>query len=138
MKNLEIKNTQSITEFGVPAKQPVLFFTPVDEEGNVITGGGGSGPTTPAKAPALTAGTERTGTSTGAAQQVAAANANRRALLIQNTSDTEMRVSLNGAASATKGYIIDPKGAFNVPTSGAVSLFCAATGKTFEATETSV
>ena len=138
MPNIESNLTQSTEAGGLPAAKLVPVVIAVNMDGTPISGGGGSGPTTPVKAPALTGGTERSGTSTGAAQQLAAANANRRSLLVQNTSDTDMRVSLNGAASATKGYLLKPEGSFNVPTSGAVSLFCTETGKTFEATETSV
>ena len=86
----------------------------------------------------LPAGTDRSGSITtgGAAQNVAAANAARRGLDFQNTSDTEMRVTENGtAATATTGYLVAGGGRFSARTNRVISVFCATTGKTFAATE---
>lgn len=87
---------------------------------------------------ALPAGTDRSGSVTtgGTAQLIAAVNTNRRGLTFQNTSDTEMRVTENGsAATATTGYLVASGGRISVSTNRAISMFCAATGKTFAATE---
>lgn len=98
----------------------------------------GGEPVTPGATAALPAGTDRSGSITtgGTAQNVAAANTARRGFTLQNTSDTEMRVSESGtAASATTGYQIAPGGRFTASTNRAISVFGATTGKTFAATE---
>lgn len=88
---------------------------------------------------ALPAGTDRSGSINvgGTRQQVAAANANRRGLTFQNTSDTEMRVTENGVnATATTGYQVSAGGRFTASTNRAIDVFCATAGKTYACTET--
>lgn len=89
--------------------------------------------------PVLPAGSGLSGSITtgGVAQTVATANANRRGLTFQNTSDTEMRVTESGAAAtATTGYLVAAGGGmFRASTNRAISVFCATTGKTFAGTE---
>lgn len=87
---------------------------------------------------ALPATTDRSGSITlgGTAQNVAAANASRRGLTFQNTSDTEMRVTENGvAATATTGFIVPTNSTLHIRSNKLISVFCATTGKTFAATE---
>lgn len=88
---------------------------------------------------ALPAGTDRSGTITtaGTAQVLAPANANRRGLTIQNTSDTAMFVSESGTpASATYGYLLDVSSApFKVSTNRVIYIWCGAAGRSFAATE---
>ena len=86
----------------------------------------------------LPAGTDRSGSITvGAAQQtLAAANASRRGLTMQNTSAAEMRVTESGAvATATTGYQIAPGGTFRASTNRLISVYGGTTGQTFAATE---
>lgn len=72
----------------------------------------------------------------GTAQDVAAANTIRRGLHIQNTSDTEMRVTeTNADATATTGFKLLAGERLEIQTNQRVSIFCATTGKTFAATE---
>ena len=79
-------------------------------------------------------------TSGGTAQQLMAANATRRGWYIQNNSDTVMWVSDVGTAAATQpslkllpdAYYEPPAGGVD---NGAISIFCATTGKTFTARE---
>lgn len=81
--------------------------------------------------------TDGSGTSTGASQQVFAANAARKYLLIINNSDTEMWVNSPEAASASQPSIrLVPNGGFFeplLPPNGPVNLFCASAGKSFTA-----
>ena len=86
--------------------------------------------------------TDRSGSITtgGTAQQLMAANATRRGWYIQNNSDTVMWVSDVGTAAATQPSLkLLPDAYYEPPQSGvdngAISLFCATTGKTFTARE---
>lgn len=86
--------------------------------------------------------TDRSGTITtgGTAQQLMAANATRRGWYIQNNSDTVMWVSDVGTAAATQPSLkLLPDAYYEPPQSGvdsgAISLFCATTGKTFTSRE---
>ncbi len=88
----------------------------------------------------LPAGTDRSATITtgGTAQQLAAANASRKSLTVQNISDADMWINEIGGAAAvdTAGSWKVPAGSvFSVSTNRAVSIVAAATGKKFTATE---
>ena len=86
----------------------------------------------------LGAGSDRGGSITtgGTSQVVAAANATRKALLFQNTSDTDMWVNEHGSAAAVgTGWKVGPGVGVPISTNKQVSVFCATTGKTFAATE---
>lgn len=100
----------------------------------VVVVDGGTG----AAGSSLPNGVDRSGSITtgGTAQDVAPANAARQGLTIQNTSDTPMRVTENGAdATSATGYLLAAGAALNVSTNKRVSIFCATTGKSFAATE---
>jgi len=85
---------------------------------------------------ALPAGTDRSGVTVVGAIDVAPANSARMGLTIQNTSDTAMRVTENGAtATATTGYLLPVGGLFKTSTTRRISLYCATADKTFAATE---
>lgn len=84
--------------------------------------------------------TNRSGTITtgNTAQQVAAANANRKGFWFQNVSDTDMWISELGSAVATQPAIKIPAGAmyeFPVVPGTAISVICTASGKAFSARE---
>lgn len=85
----------------------------------------------------LPAGSDRSGTNAANAFDIAAANSSRRLLDFQNTSDTEMRVSEFTAnpASATYGFKVAPNAGFRTTTNQKITGYCAATGKTYQATE---
>lgn len=88
----------------------------------------------------LPAGTDRSGSITagGTAQQLAAANANRKSLTVQNISDADLWINEIGDSAAvdTAGSWKIPAGsAFSVSTNRAVSIISATTGKKFTATE---
>lgn len=88
----------------------------------------------------LPAGTDRSGSITtgGTAQQLAAANAARKSLTIQNISDADLWVNEIGgtAAADTSGSWKVPAGSvFSVSTNRAISIIGATTGKKFTATE---
>lgn len=74
-------------------------------------------------------------TTGGTAQVLAASNANRKGLTLQNTSSSELRVSPWGTASATAGYKVaaDALLVLDAPHCGvgAVSVWGATTGQTF-------
>lgn len=77
-------------------------------------------------------------TAGGTAQSVFAANALRRGLQIQNTSDTGMYIRYDGtsATTITSMYLAPGVGIdFAACPVGAVSIICATTGKTFFASE---
>lgn len=86
-----------------------------------------------------TAYTDRGATITigGTAQQLAAANAVRRYLVVQNDSDEDMRVHPSGTASSTAGALLPPSAVWEPipPPVGAISIFAATTGKRFQAWE---
>lgn len=108
-------------------KATVPAFAMTDAGGNLLTG-----------ATALPAGTDRSGAiaAGGVAQDVSAANASRQGLTFQNTSDTVMRLTENGAdAAAATGYSVAAGASVNVSTNRRISVFCAVAGKTFAATE---
>lgn len=84
--------------------------------------------------------TDKSGTITtgGIAQNAIASNANRKGWVLQNTSDTDMYVSDSGTASASSFLLKTGASARSDSmsvTTGAISLYCATTGKTFAATE---
>ena len=84
----------------------------------------------------LTAGVDRSNTTDAGAKAVAGANASRRGLTLQNTSDTEMRVTENDVvATSSTGYQIAAGGTFKANTTRSISVYCAVAGKTFAATE---
>ncbi len=104
-----------------------------DVNGTVVQG------TVNVRTAVLPDGTDRSGTITTAAtaQQVAPANVTRTALTFQNTSDTAMRLTESGtAATATTGFIVSAGQGVNISTNKSISVYCAAAGKTFSATET--
>lgn len=73
-------------------------------------------------------------TSTGAAQTMVAANASRRLLVIQNTSDTDFWVNEIGTAAVGVGLLLAPGKVlawedFSAPQT-AISVFCGTAGKT--------
>lgn len=76
-------------------------------------------------------------TSGGTAQQLVAANAARRYLLVYNDDDEEMRVNPTGTASATAGLPLVPGAVWEPmpPPVGAISIFGVTTGKRFQAWE---
>lgn len=81
--------------------------------------------------------TTRTITTGGASQAVFAANSNRRYLLIQNQSDTDMYINFGAVAAAgTTSVKIIPGSSYqdnqNPPTT-TVTIVCATTGKAFAA-----
>lgn len=86
--------------------------------------------------------TDRSGTITagGTAQQVMALNTSRYGFCFMNISDTDMYICFTGTATAGAGSLKIPAGALyetmpaGVPV-GAVSVFCATTGKAFTAWE---
>lgn len=88
----------------------------------------------------LPAGTDRSSSITtgGTAQQLAAANAARKSLVVQNISDADLWINEIGgtAAADTAGSWKVPAGsAFAVSTNRAISIIGATTGKKFTATE---
>ncbi len=88
----------------------------------------------------LPAGTDRSGSITagGTAQQLAAANANRKSLTVQNISDADLWINEIGGSAAvdtTGSWKIPAGSAFSVSTNRAVSIIGATTGKKFTATE---
>lgn len=91
-------------------------------------------------APTLAAGTDRSGSiaAAGASQQLAASNASRRGLRIQNISAEALWVNQTGgaaAASTAGSFKIAVDGTFEVTTSQAVSIVGATLGSKFSATE---
>lgn len=142
MTNLVTTLTQSTDAGGLPAKKTIDYVIAVNADGTPISGGGGGGttPTEPAKAVPLTQGTNRSGTITagGTAQQLAAANNNRRTLNIQNRSDDVLIINEHGAASETAGFELAAKAGISIQSRNAVSVFGATTGQRWAATETSV
>ena len=88
----------------------------------------------------LASGTDRSGaiTAGGTAQQLAAANASRRALTGQNISSGDLWINETGdpAAADTAGsYKIAAGATFEISTSLAVSIIGSTTGQKFTATE---
>lgn len=88
----------------------------------------------------LPAGTDRSGSITtgGTAQQLAAANAARKSLVVQNISDADLWINEIGgtAAADTAGsWKVTAGSAFAVSTNRAISIIGATTGKKFTATE---
>lgn len=87
--------------------------------------------------------TDRSGTITlgGTPQQAMAANSTRSHLFFQNISDTAMYIRWTGTAAASSGSVLIPAngGSYENPShfcpTGALSVFCATTGKSFTATE---
>jgi hypothetical protein len=97
-----------------------------------------TGPITPTKGTL----TDRSGTITagGAAQQVAAANANRQYFLFENVSDQDMWINFGVAAvAANPSFKIVPTGSLVMEssfiTTESISVFAATTGKAFSAKE---
>lgn len=86
--------------------------------------------------PVLPAGTPRTGVTISGVKNVAAANTSRRGLTMQNTSDTEMRVTEDDTdPTATVGYQVAPGGKFTASTNKSIRVYCATAGKGYAATE---
>lgn len=84
----------------------------------------------------LPSGTSRSGVTVAGAKTLAPFNLIRKALTIQNTSDTDMRIREDGGvASATNGFLIVAGDAVEVATNQNISVWCAVAGKTYEATE---
>jgi hypothetical protein len=113
-------------------------YTLVDSNGNVAGGSAGSPTYTQSQSTPLPAGTDRSNTATTTSQALIPANANRRALNIQNVGANNIGVNEFGG-TATIGsagtYTLVPGASMNVRTSNAIS-FVAATGNTpFTATE---
>lgn len=87
--------------------------------------------------------TDKSGTITsgGTAQDVAAANPARQFLVFQNTSDTDMRISVTGTPTATVGILCPANGGgyeWNTPgfiPTSTLKVFCATTGKAFTCNE---
>lgn len=81
------------------------------------------------------------GTTTGVNQLVVAANKQRRGIMIQNISDTDMYISFGVAATAGAGSFLLPKngGMWTSPPHGvpvgALNLICASASKAFTAKE---
>lgn len=78
----------------------------------------------------------RSGTTTGADQTVAAANPERRYLLVQNVSDTAMTIDFDTAAVAGTGILLAASGGIQVWDNnaipvGALHLVCASGSKAF-------
>lgn len=75
----------------------------------------------------------------GTAQTLAAANAARRGLFVQNVSSGDLRVSARGGATGTAGLLLTPGALYEWPAhmtpTGAISVWGAATGQAFEAGE---
>lgn len=140
MANFPMEHTQSTDMNGVPAKTPIQRVIAMNADGTPISGGSGGGSTDPVKLAPLTQGTNRSGTVTagGTAQQLAAANNNRKALVIQNRSDAVLVVNEHGAASETAGFELAPKAGISILSRNAVSVFGSTTGQRWSATETSV
>lgn len=85
--------------------------------------------------------TDRSTTTTGSSQEVAAANKHRLGFLIQNISDTDMYINFGATAAASAGSILlEANGGYwetpphGVPTA-AINLFCSAGAKDFTAKE---
>lgn len=94
----------------------------------------------PVTQPALSAGTDRSGSiaTGGTAQQLAAANAARKGLRIQNISAEVMWVNQTGGTAAAAGagsFKIAVDGTFEITTNQAVSIVAATLGSKFSATE---
>lgn len=92
-------------------------------------------------APALTAGTDRSGTITTAntAQQLAPANTARSSLTGQNVSAGDLWINEIGgtaAVGAAGSYKIVSGAAFSIATNRAISIVGATTGQAWTATET--
>ena len=109
-----------------------------DDDGNPVsigtgTGTGSSAPTT------LPAGTNRGGTITtgGTAQQLAPANTSRRSFNGMNLSTGDLWINEIGgiAVPSQPSYRIAAGGTFSISTNQAVSIYGAATGQAFSATE---
>ena len=85
--------------------------------------------------PPTRTGTSGTITAGGTAQTIAADDPGRRVFIFQNTSDTQMRVCTTGTASAANGIVVasmmDLVLVGVLAPTGAVSVYCATTGKTF-------
>lgn len=87
---------------------------------------------------ALPAGTDRSGTIAigGTGQTLAAANASRKGLTIQNTSNEDLRVREDGStASSTTGYLLPAGASASINTNKLISIWGATTSQSFAATE---
>lgn len=109
---------------------------PIDSKGALIA-------PTPVASPAtsLNVGTNKSGSITvgGTAKVLAALNASRRSLTIQNTSTGDLFINEHGTATADgNSFILEPKASANIQTRNAVSVLGMTTGQTWAATETSV
>lgn len=101
----------------------------MDSAGRLLTSG---------QAVALTTGVDRSGTAGATSTQLAAANAARRGLNIQNTSGGTLginEVAGTAAIGAAGTYTIPAGGSFNVRTTQRVNVVGSAAGLTYTATE---
>jgi len=88
----------------------------------------------------VTEASTKTITTGGTHQQVFASNANRKFLLVQNVSDTDMNLGIGYNPSATTGIFLAKSGSGIVFESGfiptqEIRILCATTGKAFVALE---
>lgn len=104
----------------------------------VITNGASSPISTTTTSSALPTGTDRSGTATTSSAPLAAANAARRGLNIQNIGANNIGVNEFGgtAAIGTAGtYTLVPQATMNVRTAGAVNVIAATGATAYTATE---
>lgn len=121
-------NTQDAT--AQTAGYPTLLIFAQDKDGEAALMGVYAVP------PVLPNGNPLDGVTVAGNKQLVPANASRRGLTFQNTSDTEMRVTENGtAATSTTGYQLAPGGKFTASTNRAINVYCATAGKAYAATE---
>lgn len=107
----------------------------IDAAGRLMVTTSGS---SAAQSAALTAGTDRSGTAGTSSSTLAAANAVRRGLNIQNISANNMGINEFGgtAAIGTAGtYTVAAGASINVRTSNAISVIASAAASAYTATE---
>jgi len=120
--------------------QNAIPFYQVDDDGNAL-GGAASPIQTVASQPALTAGTDRSGTTSataGTATTLAPANPARRGLNIQNISASNIGINEVGgtAAIGTAGtYTVAAGASISIRTNRAISVVGAAASLAYTATE---
>jgi len=120
---------------------PTTIAGPLGAHGGVVVEGVAGGVAQPVASQAGTW-TDRSGTiaAGGTAQQLAAANANRKAYFIQNLSSTDLYISLVGTAVQTQPSVRLSPGASafasgNFVSTQAISIIGATTGQVFTAWE---
>lgn len=132
------KTLQTLGEFGQPIVEVVIY--------NPDTGIGATlkQPLTNEESRQLIilpAGVNKSGSITtgGTAKVLAALNASRKSLTIQNTSTGDLFINEHGTATANgNSFILEPKASANIQTRNAISVLGMTTGQTWAATETSV